>query len=77
MIWQAENPMPQYTVRLKSKLLLQIMTAGLIGNWKYTRRLVLEFALRGQLHLLAVISVALALVDNMRGKVADSFGGLE
>lgn len=69
--------MPQYTLQLRSKLLLQVIKAGLIRNWKYIRRLVIEFAIRGERHLLTVTSVTLALVDDMRGKLADSFGGLE
>jgi hypothetical protein len=47
MIWLAENQVTRYTLQLKAKLLLQIIKAGLIGNWKFFRRLVLDFAIWG------------------------------
>jgi hypothetical protein len=65
MIWQAENSVTQYTLRLKAKLLLQIMKAALIGNWKFLRRLILDFAIYGPQVMLFVIVKTLRLVTIM------------
>lgn len=78
MIWQAENPVTQYTLRVKAKLLLQIMKAALIGNWKFLRRLILDFAIGGQRVMLIVIVITLRLVNIMwERSFANSFEPLE
>ncbi|CAG8092663.1 unnamed protein product [Penicillium nalgiovense] len=78
MIWQAENPVTQYTLRLKPKLLLQIMKAALIGNWKFLRRLILDIAICGQRIMLFVIVIATRLVNTMwERSFANSFEPLE
>lgn len=76
MIWQAENPMPPST---RSNWGPNCSFMSSKPGWSEIGNicLVLEFAIRGQRYLLTVTSVTLALVDNMRGKLADSFGGLE
>ncbi|KZN87686.1 hypothetical protein EN45_062470 [Penicillium chrysogenum] len=65
MIWLAENQVTRYTLQLKAKLLLQIIKAGLIGNWKLFRRLVLDFAICGQRVMLIVIVITMTLVNTM------------
>ncbi|CAG7936759.1 unnamed protein product [Penicillium nalgiovense] len=78
MIWQAENPVTQYTLQLKAKLLLQIIKAALIGNWKIFRRLALDFAICGQQVMLIVIVIAMRLVNTMwERSFANSFEPLE
>ncbi|CAG8043033.1 unnamed protein product [Penicillium nalgiovense] len=65
MIWLAENQVIQYTLQLKAKLLLQIIKAGLIGNLKFFRRLILDIAICGQRIMLFVIVIATRLVNTM------------
>lgn len=78
MIWQSENPVAQYTLRTKAGLLLQILQAGIIGNWKYFRRLILDFAIFGQRVLLIVIVMTLGLANSMwERSFANPFDRLE
>ncbi|CAG8897859.1 unnamed protein product [Penicillium nalgiovense] len=78
MIWLAENQVTQYTLQLKAKLLLQIIKAGLIGNWKFFRRLILDFAICGQRVMLIVIVITMRLVNIMwEQSSANSFEPLE
>lgn len=78
MIWLAENQATQYSLQLKAKLLLQIIKAGLIGNWKFFRRLVLDFAICGQRVMLIVVVITLRLVNTMwERSFANSFEPLE
>ncbi|KAJ5244580.1 hypothetical protein N7489_004676 [Penicillium chrysogenum] len=78
MIWLAENQVTQYTLKLKAKLLLQIIKAGLIGNWKFSRRLILDIAICGQRVMLIVIVITMRLVNTMwERRFANSFEPLE
>ncbi|CAG8180307.1 unnamed protein product [Penicillium nalgiovense] len=78
MIWLAENQVTRYTLQLKAKLLLPIIKAGLIGNWKFFRRLVLDFAVCGQRVMLIVIVITMRLVNIMwEQSFANSFEPLE
>ena len=78
MIWQAEHPDSQYTLQVKVKLLLQILNAALIGNWKYFRRLILSFAICGSRLLLVVIVMTQGLVNTVWERISgNSFEPLE
>jgi hypothetical protein len=78
MIWQAEHPDSQYTLQLKAELLRQISKAALIGNWKYFRRLILGFAIRGSRLLLVVVVVTKGLVNAIWERMTrNSFEPLE
>ncbi|KAJ6091094.1 hypothetical protein N7499_003245 [Penicillium canescens] len=78
MIWQAEHPDSQYTLRVKVQLLRQICKAALIGNWKYFRRLILSFAICGSRLLLIVIVMTQGLVNTVWERISgNSFEPLE
>lgn len=70
LIWQAENPMPQYSLRQKFKLLLQVIKACLLGNWRYLR------LSPRTCHSRATTLVDCYFNDNMQGKLADSCSAL-